>query len=203
MHHGFAGDNKDHGKGFVISACLEGVEDIDLRVDPMLSDTPWTERDREKVEAYARFLRLGSSSRIVNHTRRYAGLQVWKENGRRVDSFSVHEGQEYDLFLDADNGLGTGGRTHLPFGKLETLLPARSNRVLLVFQTRPQRQNKRRFEEGLLERLKLMGSQGFLCFLGQDTYTAVIARDGCKRLRHFRKALEQALGPFAGSRIIP
>jgi hypothetical protein len=204
MHSDFSGDNKDHGKGFVLASVFEAIRDWNIRVDPMLSDGIWPAANDDRALAYRRFLRLPLHCPLVNSDIQYRGLNRIGRNGRREDYFQPHTAHDYDLFFDPNTGIRRGGGSdYLPMAALLNLLPLKSQRVILCFQSRWQRTCKRLFEERYRQQLTDIGMECFLCFLGQDTYMAFISQNGNNRLRNMKAIMREAFHPFDGQRINP
>ena len=203
MHSDFFGDNKDHGKGFVLANVFATITDWNLHVDPMLSDGIWRAAEDDKALAYRRFLRLPPHCPLVNHDIQYHGLRRVERNGRREDYFQPHSTHNHDLFFDPNTGIGRGGQNYLPKSALRTLIPLASRRVVLCFQSRWQRTSRPQFEQRYRLELAEIDMDSFLCSLGQDAYMVFISHAGNNRLGDMKAIMNVAFHPFDGERIIP
>lgn len=197
MHSQFGGDCKDHAKGFVLASLYDSIPGLNLRIDPMFSDSPLPD-GAEGLDAYCRFLRI-RPDQVINNDVEYRGLQKVTRNGRSQDYFEPHYVQDYDLFFDPDTGIGNGGRRHLPWRVIPKLVPEGSVRVLAVFQSKYRVKD---FEEHFTEK-HLARYQHFLICLGQGAHIAFVAAPGNGRLGLFRHALVRAYHPFETDRVGP
>lgn len=193
MHSTYAGDGKDHAKGFVLASLYASIPRLDLRVDPMFSDAPLA-LGSDGLDAYCRFLRV-NAKQVFNNELQYR--QQVTRNGHREDYFKPHYGQDYDLFLDPDTGFGGGGRHHVPWRVLPLLVPDGTSRVLAVFQSRHR---TRGFERHFSDR-HLPAYDGFWVDLGQQAYVLFLSVRNNPRLATFRRALEKAYHPYEKRRV--
>jgi hypothetical protein len=106
-----------------------------LYVIPMMTDVKWNKAD---WKLYARII-LGTSrvGRVRHRSLRFTGTNrtTYFKNGAGVPEWPR---PKYDYFLDPDTGVetpaGTAGSKHVKFAEIENLLPARSKRVVAVYQ---------------------------------------------------------------------
>lgn len=205
MHANFFGDNKDHGKGFVLSSLFAKMDSTwAIQVDPMLSDRAWDSiDDGGKIRAYRRFLRLANYCPLINETKRYEGLTKVIRNGKKECYFEPHFNHTFDIFFDANTGIGKGGADYLPKQILPKLIPVASPRVVLVFQSRHRLKTKADFEIKVISDISVYDLDSFLCFLGQDTYIVFVGEKGNQRLADFKAIMNSAFHPFQSMRIWP
>lgn len=196
----YAGDNRDHGKGFVIHALRQSLDH--LHVDAMITDQPWPNSKTESsLNKYREFLRLPDVAEIVNAQTRYQGGTLIKRNGKAEDYFQPHYGQDYDLFMDPDDGIHIdGGSKDVKPSVVEKLLPTGTSRVLMIYIT-PTRDTREgcTFNDHFT---RWFGGKfsAFLCWLGGNGIL-FLARSENERLKELKSDLSDALGPFSASHI--
>lgn len=196
----FGGDNRDHGKGFVLHHLSDELRD--LRVDPMVTDddlVPGPDRGAF-TDAYRRFLRLADGHQIVNGQLSYRGNAPVLRDGKEEPYFQPHFGQEYDLFLDPDIGIGEGGCEYVPVRVIPDLVRAGSERVLLVYVTSNWSDPTWKW---LLDQASQWADgrlQAFVCDLG-GSGILFLANKGNDRLKYMRGNLSNVFGPLKEWRV--
>lgn len=196
----FGGDNRDHGKGFVI-ASLNSILDR-LHVDAMITDYPWPNAQYDELQiAYRRFLRLTDEHTITNFDVRYEGGKLIARNGKSEDYFQPYFAEDYDLFLDPTDGIHPkGGSKNLTPAIIGRLLPANSKRIVMVYVT-PTRDTREghmfedHFKTWFEKRLSAFG-----CWLSGNG-VLFLAQPKNERLTQFISHISSAFGPFAATRI--
>jgi hypothetical protein len=200
----FGGDNRDHGKGFVLDAIAPLLQGF--QVDPMISNQDWPTRPLQERETwlgwYRWFLRLQPDHQIANAATPFNGKADVERGGLMQPYFAPHIGKEHDLFLDADTGVGDGGREHVPYRVIGEMLSKASTRLLMVYVT-PSFNNP----SGLIELSRInewfpTRFGGFVCDLGGNQIM-FLAVAGNERLASVKSALKERLGPFADRRVKP
>lgn len=196
----FGGDNRDQGKGFVFHSL--GRELRDFHVDPMITDAdlPAGPLREGYVEGYRRFLRLSDSHQIVNSALTYCGNVPVMRNGKSESYFKPHFDMTYDLFLDPDTGIASGGREYVPRGILSMLLPEKSDRVLLIYVSANRNGRDWRWLLSQLDVWFKCPTRAFVCDLGGNGIL-FLSNQWNDRLKFMRGALRNAFGPFAEWRI--
>ncbi len=120
----FGGDNRDHGKGFILSSLGNVLND--LHVDAMITDGESRDQDNfsQMLDSYRRFLRLTENQPIINSEQRYRGGTRINRGGNQEDYFQPHYGKSNDLFLDPDDGIHReGGSKDVTPAVIERLIP--------------------------------------------------------------------------------
>lgn len=125
----YLGDALDHWKGSLLESLQKANVLNDLKVDPMVTDAPWTQ---DEMNLYARLLRVERHQFITPDV----DLDNWR---RREEYFKKAKEHGGDLFVDPDTGVLTGKKPsgsrskYIQASEIERLL-ARENRVMAVYQ---------------------------------------------------------------------